>query len=68
VLHHLNTEDNRCALRKVYRVLHLDAESHVVDFGKPHNLYTRLAPIVTRRLEQAANNMQGLRRCRAWGK
>jgi ubiquinone/menaquinone biosynthesis C-methylase UbiE len=60
VLHHLNTEDKRRTLREVYRVLRPSGELHVVDFGKPHNLYTRLASIVTRRLEQAADNMHGL--------
>ena len=60
VIHHLSTENKQRAMQEIYRVLRPGGELHIVDFGKPHQTYTRLISLVMRRLEQAADNIQGL--------
>jgi len=60
VLHHLTTENKRRAFKEVYRVLRPGGELHVLDFGQPHNLYTAIVSHLTQRLEEAADNVQGL--------
>jgi len=59
VLHHLNPEDKRRALREVYRVLRPGGELHVVDFGQPHTAWGRLVAPVMGRFEQASDNIKG---------
>jgi ubiquinone/menaquinone biosynthesis C-methylase UbiE len=44
----------------IYRVLQPGGELHVLDFGQPHNLYTAMVSPLIRRLEEAADNVQGL--------
>ncbi len=60
VFHHLTAEDKRRTLSEVMRVLQPGGELHVADFGKPHNIYTRLISSLTLRLERAADNVRGL--------
>jgi len=59
MLHHLTTEDKQRAFREVYRVLRPDGELHILDFGSPHNLAARLIALIARRLERAADNIEG---------
>ncbi len=60
VLHHLTTENKRCTFKEIFRVLRPGGELHVLDFGQPHNLCTSIVSHLTQRLEEAADNIQGL--------
>jgi ubiquinone/menaquinone biosynthesis C-methylase UbiE len=60
VIHHLTTENKRRAFKEVYRVLRPGGELHILDFGRPHNFYTSIVSPIIRRLEEAADNVQGL--------
>ena len=60
VIHHLTTDDKQRTMREIYRVLRPGGELHIVDFGKPRHVYARLISLIMRRLEQAADNIQGL--------
>jgi len=60
VIHHLTTENKRRAFKDIQRVLRSGGELHVLDFGQPHNLYTSIVSPLIRRLEEAADNVQGL--------
>ncbi len=60
VIHHLTTANKRRAFTEIYRVLQPGGELHVLDFGRPHNLYTALVSLLIRRLEAAADIVQGL--------
>ncbi|MEK7382274.1 MAG: methyltransferase domain-containing protein, partial [Elusimicrobiota bacterium] len=60
VLHHLTSENKQRALQQVHRVLRPGGELSVVDFGPPHSAYARLLSPLARRLEQAADNVNGL--------
>ncbi len=60
VIHHLTTENKRRAFKEIYRVLRPGGELHVLDFGRPHNLYTSIVSPLIRRLEAAADNVHGL--------
>jgi len=60
VIHHLVTDDKRRAFKEVYRVLKPHGELHVLDFGAPHSSLTRFMTTYMRRLEEAADNFDGL--------
>jgi len=60
VIHHLVTDDKRRAFKEIYRVLRPHGELHVLDFGAPHSFLTRFMITYMRRLEQAADNFDGL--------
>jgi len=60
VIHHLVTDDKRRAFEEVYRVLKPNGELYVVDFGAPHSSLTRFMTKYMRRLEEAADNFDGL--------
>jgi ubiquinone/menaquinone biosynthesis C-methylase UbiE len=60
VIHHLNTDDKRLAFKEIYRVLKPGAELHVLDFGAAHAFIPGLMTKYMRRLEQAADNFDGL--------
>jgi ubiquinone/menaquinone biosynthesis C-methylase UbiE len=60
VIHHLTTENKRRAFKEIYRMLRPGGELHVLDFGRPHNLYTSIVSPLIRRLEEAADNVHGL--------
>ena len=60
VIHHLTQDDKRRAFKEMYRVLKPDGELHVLDFGAPHSLLARVMTGYMRRLEEAADNFDGL--------
>lgn len=60
VIHHLVTDDKRRAFREVFRVLKPKGELYVLDFGTPHSALTRFMTKYMRRLEEAADNFDGL--------
>lgn len=60
VIHHLATPDKLRAFKEIYRVLKPQGELHILDFGVPHSALTRLMTKYMRRLEQAADNFDGL--------
>jgi ubiquinone/menaquinone biosynthesis C-methylase UbiE len=59
MLHHLSTDDKRRTFAEVLRVLRPGGGLHVVDFGPPRTLYTRLVALVAARSEEIAANVQG---------
>jgi SAM-dependent methyltransferase len=60
VFHHLASADKRRTFADVLRVLPPGGELHILDFGKPHTAYGRFIAPLARRLEQAADNVNGL--------
>jgi ubiquinone/menaquinone biosynthesis C-methylase UbiE len=60
VIHHLVTDDKRRAFKEIYRVLKPRGELHVLDFGSPHSFIPRLMTKYMRRLEETADNFDGL--------
>jgi ubiquinone/menaquinone biosynthesis C-methylase UbiE len=60
VLHHLTQDDKRRAFKEMYRVLKPDGELHVLDFGAAHSLLARLMTRYMHRLEEVADNFDGL--------
>lgn len=59
MLHHLTAADKKRTLSDAFRVLRRGGELHVVDFGPPRTLYSRLAAFVSARAEQVADNVRG---------
>lgn len=60
VIHHLITDDKRRAFKEIYRVLKPNGELSVLDFGGPHSFLTRFMITYMRRLEETADNFDGL--------
>ncbi len=60
VIHHLVTDDKRRAFKEIFRVLKPHGELHVLDFGAPHSSLTRFMTSYMRRLEETADNFNGL--------
>jgi ubiquinone/menaquinone biosynthesis C-methylase UbiE len=60
VIHHLSTDDKRRAFEEIYRVLKPHGELYVLDFGIPHSFLTRCMAILMHRLEEVADNFDGL--------
>lgn len=60
VIHHLVTEDKRQAFKEIFRVLKPRGELYVLDFGAPHSPLTRFMITYMRRLEETADNFDGL--------
>ncbi|MCA9016821.1 MAG: methyltransferase domain-containing protein [Planctomycetaceae bacterium] len=60
VIHHLVTDDKRLAFREIFRVLKPRGELHVLDFGAPHSSLSRFMTKYMRRLEETADNFDGL--------
>lgn len=60
VIHHLVTDDKRRAFKEIFRVLKPRGELHVLDFGAPHSSLTRFMTTYMRRLEETADNFDGL--------
>lgn len=60
MMHHLTTENKQRAINDVYRVLHPGGEFLIIDFGKPHNLVAQIISLVMRRMERAAENIDGI--------
>jgi len=60
MFHHLSTEDKQRTLGETFRVLRPGGELYIVDFGKPHHALSHVISLIGRRLEHAADNIQGL--------
>jgi len=60
VIHHLVSDDKRRAFKEIYRVLKPHGELHVLDFGAPHSSLARFMTKYMRRLEETADNFDGL--------
>ena len=60
VIHHLVTDDKRLAFKEIFRVLKPSGELFVLDFGAPHSSLTLFMTKYMRRLEEAADNFDGL--------
>ncbi|MEW6030301.1 MAG: class I SAM-dependent methyltransferase [Chloroflexota bacterium] len=60
VIHHLVTDDKRRAFKEIYRVLKRHGELYVLDFVAPHSSLTRFMTTYMRRLEETADNFDGL--------
>lgn len=60
VIHHLTQDDKRRAFKEMYRVLKPQGELHVLDFGAPHSSVPRFMTRYMRRLEEVADNFDGL--------
>lgn len=60
MFHHLTHENKVCTANEAFRILRPGGELHVADLGRPHNALMSLISLVTRRLEQAADNVKGL--------
>jgi ubiquinone/menaquinone biosynthesis C-methylase UbiE len=60
VIHHLAHDDKRRAFKEMYRVLKPDGELHVLDFGPPHSSLAIFMTRYMRRLEEVADNFDGL--------
>lgn len=59
MIHHLTTEQKQAAFCEVYRVLRPGGQAHLLDFGPPSTAYGRLVAPLIRRLERAADNVDG---------
>jgi len=60
VIHHLVTDDKRQAFKEIFRVLKPRGELYILDFGAPHTPFTRFMTTYMRRLEETADNFDGL--------
>lgn len=60
VIHHLAQDDKRRAFKEIYRVLKPHGELHVLDFGAPHSSLAHFMTRYMRRLEEVADNFDGL--------
>jgi ubiquinone/menaquinone biosynthesis C-methylase UbiE len=60
VMHHLTTDDKRRAFKESYRVLKPQGQLHVLDFGAPHSPLGSFITTYMRRLEEVADNFDGL--------
>ncbi len=60
VIHHLVTDDKRRAFKEIHRVLKPHGELHVLDFGALHSPLTRFMTSYMRRLEETADNFDGM--------
>jgi ubiquinone/menaquinone biosynthesis C-methylase UbiE len=59
VMHHLTRENKIQSFKEIRRVLKPGGEFHLVDFGPPRNVYTRLISMVMQRLEPVGDNING---------
>lgn len=60
MFHHLTRKDKHRAMREVLRVLRPSGWLLLADLGKPHNPLMVPVSLLTRRMEQAADNIAGL--------
>lgn len=59
MIHHLRTDAKAGLFAEAKRVLSPEGGLHLADFGPPHHAYARLLLPLMRRLEQAADNLDG---------
>jgi ubiquinone/menaquinone biosynthesis C-methylase UbiE len=59
VIHHLTGPDKVRAFQEVERVLRPGGWFHIVDFGRPYSLLTRIQARVMVNLEEAEDNFAG---------
>ena len=59
VMHHLTRKNKIQSFKEIRRVLKPGGEFHLVDFGPPRNMYTRLVSMVMQRLEPVGDNING---------
>ena len=59
MIHHLVANDKLRAFGEVHRILRPGGRFHVVDFGHPYGILTRLQSTVLKSLEEAADNFGG---------
>lgn len=59
VFHHLKHDDKIRAFKEAYRVLKLNDELHIADFGKPHNAFVRAISFVMQNFEEVKDNIRG---------
>jgi ubiquinone/menaquinone biosynthesis C-methylase UbiE len=60
MIHHLTTENKRKAFQEIFRVLKPSGDFFLLDFGSPHNLTMSIVSRYMSRMEEAADNMNGL--------
>jgi len=60
MFHHLTRENKHRAMREVLRVLRPSGEALLADLGQPHNVLMVPISLLTRRMEQAADNVAGM--------
>lgn len=60
VFHHLKDTAKRQAMAEARRVLRVGGELHLVDFGPPRNLWSRILALLMAHLEETMANFQGL--------
>jgi len=60
VIHHLTTDGKRRAFKEIFRVLKAQGELLVLDFGAPHSPLASFMTSYMRRLEEVADNFDGL--------
>ncbi len=59
VTHHLTSADKLRAFQEVHRILRPDGWFHILDFGPPFNLLTRVQASVMKNFERTADNFAG---------
>jgi len=59
VMHHLTRENKIQTFKEIGWVLKSGGEFHLVDFGPPRSMYTRLVSMVMQRLEEVEDNING---------
>jgi ubiquinone/menaquinone biosynthesis C-methylase UbiE len=60
VIHHLTTDDKRRAFKEIHRVLKSQGQLLVLDFGAPHSSLASFMTSYMGRLEEVADNFDGL--------
>jgi ubiquinone/menaquinone biosynthesis C-methylase UbiE len=60
VIHHLTTDDKRRAFKEIHRIIRPGGQLHVLDFGIHHSSLAHLMTRYMRRLEEVADNFDGL--------
>lgn len=59
VTHHLARAEKGRAFEEVYRVLRPGGSFHILDFGRPFSLLTRIQAAVMKNLEETRDNFEG---------
>lgn len=59
VTHHLTSADKLRTFKEVYRILRPTRWFHIVDFGRPFNVTTRVQAAIIKNFEEVADNVEG---------